>query len=1207
MRVTRLLVILCSLVFLVEFDLQPVFGQSGVGEAPPGSFADPNTPSGQPDPFKPDGLWTVNKFSGALNVKIPVPTTPSGGRGPHIPFVLLYNSAATVTLQFAGTVTGSGTLMKYQWASGTLNTPNGPVGPWTTSGPFVRSTTTIVPDYTPRNLDVQMPTVQGCSVIGPILYADEEGETHDLNLADGGGPTSQYSSYCQAAYNSRVYTGGTTDGSNLQSALRGGIGTYVLNGQSPTLLYPNGSAYFQGPTLEDTNGNVTSQSKDALGRTPFTTNFPIGFAGVIPVGVYSLSTVGTTGQTEPYSIAVSAAPIGGYTMPHPQGNSEMCCWPMDASGGVTGYAVPLTSGSTVNVVTKVNLPNGAAYDITYDITYGTISKITLPTGGYVRFTYGINPLAAPHSDATSISSVVVTDVYTSDISDGTGSESHWHYQFAPYSDSTAFALTSTVTAPDGSYTNHTGKVGRETQQLIYDKSGKLLRSVSTTFPTYQFAEGTTPGGVATDYFTPPFPEQVTTTSYDGSSPIQTVVRDLYDMYNNVVEHDQSDFISCSGAPCADPTAVAWARKSFTSFWHQNSALYVQAHIVNKPSQVLVTDGSGHPAALSSYAYDEVAVTGPAGLVGHDDINFGTASTNPRGNLTSEKHCQTLTATATVTPATASTACTQWQPASKHTYDLTGQVLSSTDAKGNTTTYSYLDSYGSSGNSLNSFLMSATSPQPLSFAESYTYYPTTGQVKTHTDWNQQTTTYSYPDNLNRLRTVQRPDTGTTTVDYSDTAPSWSMSSTTTTGNAAGSLIQSTTLDGLGRVIRSSLTSDSAGADVVDTKYNAMGQKAAVSNPYHSSADATYGWTSFSYDSLGRTTFQCQPDNGTVAGACSPSKSYLQWSYAGNTVTSWDEIRRSWMRASDGLGRLISVIEPGSLATTYTYDVLGSLKCADQWGATSTGSPCTSSRTRRFTYDALSRLLTSFNPEAGTICYGLWSGGSVGSGTCQSGYDANGNIVAKTDARNVATQYAYDTLNRLSSKTYTNDGALTSSACFQYDGTASTNQIGRLTSEWTQKASIGACSSSLPSSSLTHRIVNAYDPLGRILSESQCLGSSCSTNVPGRTTYSYDLAGHIATFGDLLGTRLFTNSYDAAGHLSSITASPVGGAQANLFSSPTYAAFGGLTSATYGTSLNLTRAYDSRLRPTKEIDTGFLPQGPSVPSSVSILVGGGVQSK
>jgi YD repeat-containing protein len=68
-------------------------------------------------------------------------------------------------------------------------------------------------------------------------------------------------------------------------------------------------------------------------------------------------------------------------------------------------------------------------------------------------------------------------------------------------------------------------------------------------------------------------------------------------------------------------------------------------------------------------------------------------------------------------------------------------------------------------------------------------------------------------------------------------------------------------------------------------------------------------------------------------------------------------------------------------------------------------------RFFIYDGLSCLTLSNNPEVGQVCYGTYTGS-----TCGGGYDANGNLIAKTDARGTVTNYTYDALNRIMSKTY-----------------------------------------------------------------------------------------------------------------------------------------------------------------------------------------------
>ena len=51
--------------------------------------------------------------------------------------------------------------------------------------------------------------------------------------------------------------------------------------------------------------------------------------------------------------------------------------------------------------------------------------------------------------------------------------------------------------------------------------------------------------------------------------------------------------------------------------------------------------------------------------------------------------------------------------------------------------------------------------------------------------------------------------------------------------------------------------------------------------------------------------------------------------------------------------------------------------------------------------MSRLITATNPESGAVNYT---------------YDDNSNLLTKQDARSITTTYAYDTLNRVKSKTY-----------------------------------------------------------------------------------------------------------------------------------------------------------------------------------------------
>jgi hypothetical protein len=65
------------------------------------------------------------------------------------------------------------------WAGGILSGPQGPIGPWNTTWPFL---TTIVSSVTNQIYLVGGTYINlgsGCRILGPYLHADEDGATHD--------------------------------------------------------------------------------------------------------------------------------------------------------------------------------------------------------------------------------------------------------------------------------------------------------------------------------------------------------------------------------------------------------------------------------------------------------------------------------------------------------------------------------------------------------------------------------------------------------------------------------------------------------------------------------------------------------------------------------------------------------------------------------------------------------------------------------------------------------------------------------------------------------------------------------------------------------------------------------------------------------------------------------------------------------------------
>jgi len=446
----------------------------------------------------------------------------------------------------------------------------------------------------------------------------------------------------------------------------------------------------------------------------------------------------------------------------------------------------------------------------------------------------------------------------------------------------------------------------------------------------------------------------------------------------------------------------------------------------------------------------------------------------------------------------------------------------------------------------------------------------------TDPNLKSTTYGYTA-MRDLQTVSYPDGGSVTVNYQGYAVPLNVI-TTVAASPDPAIVSSVLYDNLGRPA----TTTGPDGTTTETYYDSLGRVVAVTNPHSSTPSSTDGTTSSSYDVLGQKRLLCHPDNGNNT-PCVAGTDYLEWSYNDNVTTFYDELRNSWQRTNDALGRLTNVVEPGSLQTGYTYDALGNL-----WKVTQTGVAGETPRTRSFTYDSLSRLICASNPENSQNDCPTSATTTLPSGVVGYGYDLNGNLSSKTDARNVTTSYTYDALNRLTSKTYsgpnTNSAAdaiaaATLASCYQYDtgpsGISGGNFIGRLTYEWTQS---GTCQTSIPSSGYqSKRTILAYDAMGRVKQEQQCHLSKCTTGTPFSQIMNYDLAGNRTSYTNGIQSLIFGHVYDAAGRLQGVNSSWIDNDHPmSLFTVGSFYPNGAVGSATVGLGIYVTNTYDKRFR-------------------------------
>jgi RHS repeat-associated protein len=662
---------------------------------------------------------------------------------------------------------------------------------------------------------------------------------------------------------------------------------------------------------------------------------------------------------------------------------------------------------------------------------------------------------------------------------------------------------------------------------------------------------------------------------------------------------------CTGSNPTAPAGVTQIRETTTAYTTFSLPLAIT---FAKPASV-VTYGKGARIAETDYTYDQNALASVANLPAntHDETNRGPSTITNRGNVTTvTRQCINCTSSTTT-----------------FTYDETGQLASMTDpceqpaspcasdmpgAANLKTTYSFTDSSptgeGNSAGNSNAYLTLVANP--LSQTRSYQYNYTSGQLRQATDENKQHTKYCYTtggcagtveDGLYRLTGISYPDGGSKIVAYSDTEPSPSVK-TQTAINSGTNMNTETVMDGMGHVVWSYVNSAPGGAVTVQTKYDGEGRVYEVSNPYLSPSDPTFGWTTDTYDALGRKVTQTQPDNSVLQWCYNGVASDGQSNCLGNlssldTNNSWvdfsDENGNHWQRSYDGLGRLGSVMEPNgsasstpTLETDYGYNALDDLLSVNQIGLKTE-----TAHQRLFVYDSLSRLTYACNPE--TIP-GSSKCSSSGPWSATYTYDANGNLAAKVDAKSVTTSQTFDPLNRTIQQTYS-DG--TPVKVFKYDQTG-TNTAGRLTYE----SSAGA------GTLLSIRSFPAYDPMGRVQTEKQCTYSTCGTgstpNYPYSLAYSYDLAGNLQTYnsgvsvnmGGTLGSQpiALTYTYDGADHLQQVTSNwsdaKHPGVLFNAPSSvgaPAYSPFGGLqtaslasTSASQTGAILVNRTYDNRGR-------------------------------
>ena len=847
---------------------------------------------------------------------------------------------------------------------------------------------------------------------------------------------------------------------------------------------------------------------------------------------------------------------------------------------------------TMLVVNQIVLPNGTAYAFDYGDSSGLLDKITFPDGGYVRYVWGANPDGnssiyswtgdgVTRTCAVTMDAPAITDRYVS--LDGSTEVLHQHFDFASHPTqwtSVGYswywtAKTTTVTTSEysgGGWTNtgvttynysnsmvqnDSNGVAQEKTVVHGDGAGHTLQTVNTTwFDQYNMMG-----------------HQTVLDNGQGKTTLQCL-----DQFRNVTDIYEYDFQS-QGAKPSDPSCSSASPSTLSSglnvsaigpLLRHTSIVYHpfftanSTYITDEPDSVTVVDGSNNRISQTSYQYDQSAVSG-SGAVSL------VAPAGARGNATSVS--QWLN-----TGGSLLTTYTYWDSGQIHSKTQPCVATGCSDVQGasaQTTIFVYTDSptTGNPAGNSNAYLTQVTDPNTgVAHVRKYSYDYSFGLPVQSVDENTRPTTYQYINSLRRLTDVYGPSVGGvqphTHYEYTD-----GLNATLTTTDPAG--VQTRVVyDGMDHPVQHQVLGDPAGTDAIITTYDGLERIRSVSNPERSGSPSTSdGVTRTDYDALNRKTLQTNPDGSTET-----------WTYSGSTTTFLDELSHQWVRNTDSLDRLISVIEPSNLETDYTYDLLDDLTRVDQ----GSGSGNSADHARMFQYDSLRRLTKVCNPEgfatgsAACSVNGPWS--------AQYTYDADSNLWMKTDANGVTSSNNYDALNRVIATTFSGGPNPTSSIAWDYDaGATSGNFVGRLADEY-----VGA-----QAAPVAKRSIQGYDSLGRAIGEQQCILGNCNASSP-TVGYGYNLAGKLISTAVAGAGPAMTLStpYDAAGRLSSLSTS-YSGSQGSpsafdamhpdkLFSAEVASAYGpvGLIAPTYAILTSngangtpaITRqlGYDSRAR-------------------------------
>ncbi|GAA0734441.1 hypothetical protein GCM10010199_53540 [Dactylosporangium roseum] len=423
------------------------------------------------------------------------------------------------------------------------------------------------------------------------------------------------------------------------------------------------------------------------------------------------------------------------------------------------------------------------------------------------------------------------------------------------------------------------------------------------------------------------------------------------------------------------------------------------------------------------------------------------------------------------------------------YDRLGQVTSTTDPRGKTTSYEY-DSFGNT--------TKVTGPTGKS---STAVYDTVGDLLEAVDPTGAKTTATY-DYLGRKLTstqiVRQPTSvaNTTTYDYGTgvygsqaEAGPWLRKITSPDG-----VTTETTYNNVGEPV----TSKDGAGNLTKTTYNGLGQPIIVTNADNTATDMLY-------DGAGRVTRVRQLDNNYNV----LTMQIRGYDNNGNLTSFKDSRGTTTTLVYDAVGNVTSEVQP----------VTGTMSITTSFGYDASGSPT------RFTDGRNNQFWTTYNTwglpesriEPATTAYP-----NEADRTFTAVYDAAGRLTSKTLPGGVQLAYTYDDLNQLTGQTGSGAEAATAARTFGYD------DAGRITS---LSVPGGTNAITYDDRGLPLSITGPADNTSYTYTNDGLMKSR--TDAAGTTNFGYDTAGRLKTVSNPTTNIDLNVAYNAMNQPSTIT--------------------------------------------------------------------------